>query len=44
MSKTQDEIYLGIDLGTMFSCIGILRSGKVEMVVDVADGSIKKIY
>ena len=39
MSKTQDEIYLGIDLGTMFSCIGILRSGKVEMVVDVADGS-----
>ena len=39
MSKTQDETIIGIDLGTMFSCIAIIRANKVEVITDPSDGS-----
>ncbi len=39
MSKTQDETIIGIDLGTMFSCIGIIRANIVEVITDTSDGS-----
>ena len=31
--------WMGIDLGTIYSCIGIIRKSQIEIVADKADGS-----
>ncbi len=33
------EKWMGIDLGTIYSCIGIIRKSQIEIVADKADGS-----
>ena len=37
--KSENELWMGIDLGTIYSCIGIIRKGQIETVADKADGS-----
>ncbi len=37
--KSESEYWMGIDLGTIYSCIGIIRKDQIETVADKADGS-----
>ncbi len=37
--KSDSEYWMGIDLGTIYSCIGIIRKDQIEKVADKADGS-----
>ena len=33
------EKWMGIDLGTIYSCIGVIRKSNIDIVTDKADGS-----